>query len=100
MPDSPESDTNATMDLCEGGNVPPEIAMHEYQMRLEDRRGKAIFHYHFLAPDDVTAIARIATIRNIPYERYEVWRGREEKIAEGPRFVSRERRFEMHWAAR
>jgi hypothetical protein len=39
-------------------------------------------------------------MKNVPYQRYEVWRGQEEKIAEGPRFVSRERRFELHWAAR
>ncbi len=74
--------------------------MREYQMRLENLRGEPIFLYQFLAPDDVTAIAKIATMRNVPYQRYEVWRGQEEKIAEGPRFVSRERRLELHWAAR
>ena len=74
--------------------------MREYQVRLENRRGDAIFLYQFLAPDDVTAISKIATIKNVPYKRYEVWRGHEEKIAEGPRFDSRERMFDMHWAAR
>ena len=73
--------------------------MREYQMRLENLRGEAIFLYQFLAPDDVSAISKIATMKNVPYQRYEVWRG-QEKIAEGPRFVSRERRFELHWAAR
>ena len=58
--------------------------MREYQMRLENRRGDALCLYQFLAPDDVTAISKIATIKNIPYQRYEVWRGHEEKIAEGP----------------
>ena len=74
--------------------------MREYQMRLENLLGEPIFLYQFLAPDDVTAIAKIATMKNVPYQRYEVWRGHEEKIAEGPRFVSRERRLELHWAAR
>jgi hypothetical protein len=74
--------------------------MREYRVRLENFRGEPIFLYQFLAPDDVSAISRIATLKNVPYQRYEVWRGQEEKIAEGPRFVSHERRFELHWAAR
>jgi hypothetical protein len=74
--------------------------MREYQLRLENLRGEMMFIYQFLSPDDVSAISKIATIKNIRYQRYEVWRGLEEKIAEGPRFVSRERVFDMPWAAR
>jgi hypothetical protein len=85
---------------CDGGNISGEIAMCEYHIRLENFRGEPIFLYQFLAADDVTAISKIATIQNIRYRRYEVWRGLEEKIAEGPRFVSRELRFDLHWAAR
>lgn len=74
--------------------------MQEYQLRLENFKGEPIFIYQFLSPDDICAIAKIATIKNIPYQRYEIWRGLSEKIAEGPRFVSRERLFDMPWAAR
>ena len=74
--------------------------MQEYQLRLENLRGEPMFIYQFLSPDDVSAIAKIATIKNISYKRYEIWRGLEEKIAEGPRFVSRERIFDMPWAVR
>lgn len=74
--------------------------MQEYQLRLENFKGEPIFIYQFLSPDDICAIAKIATIKNIPYQRYEIWRGLNEKIAEGPRFVSRARLFDMPWAAR
>lgn len=67
--------------------------MQEYQLRLENTKGEPIFIYQFLCPDDVTAIAKIATVKNVDYNRYEIWRGLDEKIAEGPRFVSRERKL-------
>ena len=74
--------------------------MQEYQLRLENLRGEPMFIYQFLSPDDVSAIAKIAKIKNVVYQRYEVWRGLDKKIAEGPRFVSRERIFDIQWAAR
>lgn len=74
--------------------------MQEYQLRLENIKGEPMFIYQFLSPNDVTAIAKIVAIKNISYQRYEVWRGLNAKIAEGPRFVSRELAFDMPWAAR
>lgn len=76
------------------------MTMQEYQLRLENLKGEPMFIYQFLSPDDVSAIARIATIKNVAYQRYEIWRGLDEKIAEGPRYVSRERIIDVPWAAR
>ena len=69
--------------------------MQEYQLRLENMKGEPIFIYQFLCPDDVTAIAKIASVKDVDYQRYEIWRGFDEKIAEGPRFVSRDHKFSM-----
>ena len=69
--------------------------MQEYQLRLENTKGEPIFIYQFLSPDDVSAIAKIAAVKDVDYQRYEIWRGFNEKIAEGPRFVSRDRKFSV-----
>ena len=69
--------------------------MQEYQLRLENMKGESIFIYQFLCADDVSAISRIASVKDVDYQRYEIWRGFHEKIAEGPRFVSRDSRFSV-----
>ena len=69
--------------------------MQEYQLRLENMKGESIFIYQFLCADDESAISKIASVKDVDYQRYEIWRGFDEKIAEGPRFVSCDRRFSV-----
>ena len=62
---------------------PPQ---RKYELRLLERDGRTIGVYAFNCSSDEKAKARIFTITDQLYDRFEIWKGME-RIAEGGRFI-------------